>query len=305
MATLCRDGVGFSMALIASNLSRRAFALGSAAWASGAGAGQAPRGGTGQSTVRVAAVGGLALCGVWPLLAAQAEQDLGLRVQTMAATPKEGVLQAFAQGAAEVLLIHTSDEALGLEAADLASAARVWAWNEHVVIGPETDPAGAAQARDGLDAMQRIAQAQAPFIALRDPGSYTVVQRLWRRAGIRANERWVRMDTSPTSQSVMHQARVQQAYVVAGHIPWAFGKMTAPGLRVLLRGDPQMRRPYVVLTPGPRHPASVRARHDAARLADYLISPAGQAALQVVDQQAGGPWLFARGSVPHAIGDIP
>lgn len=293
------------MAPTVSSLSRRAFALGGVAWATWAGAGQAPAAGEGAPTVRVAVVGGLALCGVWPLLAAQAGQDLGLQLQTVAASPKEGVLPAFAQGAAELLLIHASDEAMGLEAADLAGAARVWAWNEHVVIGPDADPAEVAQARDGLDAMQRIAQAQAPFIALRDPGSYTVVQRLWRRAGIRADERWVRVDTSPTSQAVMRQARAQQAYVVAGHIPWAFGKMTEPGLRVLLRGDPQMRRPYVVLAPGARHLAGVQARRDAGRLADYLVSPAGQAALQAADRQAGGPWLFARDSVPPVTGDIP
>lgn len=74
--------------------------------------------------------------------------------------------------------------------------------------------------------------------------------------------------------------------------------MTEPGLRVLLRGDPQMRRPYVVLTPGARHPAGVQARQDATRLADYLLSSTGQAALQAADRQAGGPWLFARDSVP-------
>lgn len=259
----------------------------------------------GPPTVRVAVVGGLALCGVWPLLAVQAGQDLGLQVQTVAASPKEGVVPAFAQGEAQVLLIHASDEALGLEAVGLADSARVWSWNEQVVIGPEADPADVAQARDGLDAMQRIAQAQVPFIALRDPGSYTVVQRLWRRAGIRADERWVRVDTAPTPQAVLRLARAQQAYVVAGHIPWAFGKMTEPGMRVLLRGDPQMRRPYVVLTPGARHRAGLWARRDARRLADYLVSPTGQAALLAADQQAGGPWLFARDSVPLVTGDMP
>lgn len=256
-------------------------------------------------TVRVAAVGGLALCGVWPLLAAQAGQDLGLNVVTAMASPKEGVVPAFAQGDAEVLLIHASDEAMGLEAGGLAGPACVWAWNEQVVIGPQADPAQVAQARDGQDALRRIAQAQAPFIAFRDPGSYTVVQRLWRRAGIRADAAWVRMDTAPTPQAVLRQASEQQAYVVAGHIPWAFGKMAAPGLQLLLRGDPHMRRPYVVLAPGPRHGASAGARHHAQRLAEYLVSPAGQAALQEADRQAGGPWLFARDSVPFVAGETP
>ncbi|MCO5109481.1 MAG: tungsten ABC transporter permease [Burkholderiaceae bacterium] len=290
-----------------SELSRRTFALvaGASAVAWGLPAGAAAVATDSRPAVRVAAVGGLALCGVWPLLAAQAGQDLGLNVETAAASPKEGVLPVFAQGDAEVLLIHASDEAMGLEAAGLAGPARVWAWNEQAVIGPRADPARVAQARDGLDAMRRIAQAQAPFIAFRDPGSYTVVQRLWRRAGIRADAAWVRMDTAPTPQAVLRQASEQQAYVVAGHIPWAFGKMAAPGMQLLLRGDPHMRRPYVVLTPGPQHGASANARRHAQRLAEYLVSPTGQAALRAADHRAGGPWLFARDSVPFVAGETP
>lgn len=266
-------------------------------------------------TVRVAAVGGLVLSGVWPLLAQQAGQALGLQVETVAARPKEGVLPVFERGDAELLLIHASDEALSLQASGHAAPVRVWAWNEHVLVGPEADPAGVrssgqmqetgpAQGQgqgQGQEALRRIAAARAPFIAFRDPGSYTVVQRLWRRAGIRPDARWAHIDTSPSPQSVLQQAAALGAYAVVGHIPVAFGKMPLPtGMAVLLKGDPQMRRPYVVLTPGPSHPAGPEARRHALRLADYLVSPAGQTALANADRAAGGPWLYAATSVAAA-----
>lgn len=253
-------------------------------------------------TVRVAAVGGLVLSGVWPRLAQQAGQVLGLQVDTVAASPKEGVVPVFERGDAELLLIHASDEALGLQASGHAAPVRVWAWNQHVLVGPSADPAQVRSALDGQQALQRIADAAAPFIAFRDPGSYTVVQRLWRRAGIRPDARWAHTDTSSTPQGVLQQAAQLGAYAVVGHIPVAFGKMPLPaGTEVLLKGDPQMRRPYVLLTPGPRHPAGPEARRQALRLADYLVSPAGQAALQDADRAAGGPWLFAAGSVASAM----
>ncbi len=91
--------------------------------------------------VRVAAVGGLVLSGVWPLLAKQAGQALGLQVDTVAASPKEGVVPVFERGDAEVLLVHASDEALGLQASGHAAPVRVWAWNGHVLVGPTADPA--------------------------------------------------------------------------------------------------------------------------------------------------------------------
>ena len=251
--------------------------------------------------VQVAAVGGLVLCGVWPDVAQAASRTLALQVETVAAAPKEGVLPAFARGQAQLLLIHASDEAMSLEAAGLASAARVWGWNEHVIVGPAHDPAGVRQAANGVQALQRIAQVAAPFIALRDPGSYTVVQRLWRRGGVRPDTRWLRADTGPRPQAVLELAAREQAYAVVGHIPVRFGKMTAPGIEVLLQGDALMRRPYVLLTPGPRHPASALQRRAAETLADYLLAPAGQQALEQAAAQKNGPWIFPRDSVGSAL----
>lgn len=251
-----------------------------------------------QLAVQVAAVGGLVLCGIWPHVADAAIHALGLPVQTVTAAPKEGVVPAFARGDAQLLLIHASDEAMSLEASGLAAAARVWGWNQHVIAGPAQDPAGVRQALNGQDALRRIADTHSPFIALRDPGSYTVVQRLWRQAGIRPDASWLRADTSPRPQAVLQLAAELQAYAVVGHIPLHFGKMGAPGVELLLQGDPQMRRPYVVLTPGPRHPATAPQRAAAQRLADYLLSVAGQQALAQANHAAQGPWVFARDSTP-------
>lgn len=248
--------------------------------------------------VDVAVVGGLSLCGVWPRLAQSAGRQLGQPIRTVVAAPKEGVIPAMAQGRAQLLLIHASDEAMSLEAAGLASAARVWGWNEHVFAGPSHDPAGVRGAADGIEAMRRIVASGAPFIALRDPGSYTVVQRLWRRAGIRPDARWLRADTGPRPQAVLQLAAELQAYAVVGHIPLHFGKMGAPGIERLLHGDPVMRRPYVLLTPGPQHPADAAQRRSAARLADYLLSQQGQGALARANVEAGGPWIFGRDSMP-------
>lgn len=247
--------------------------------------------------VQVAAVGGLVLCGVWPCVAEQASQALAMPVTTVAAAPKEGVVPAFARGEAQMLLIHASDEAMALEASGMAGAARVWGWNEHVIAGPAHDPAGVRLAADGTQALRRIAETGSPFIALRDPGSYTVVQRLWRRGGIRPDARWLRADTGPRPQAVLELAAREQAYAVVGHIPLAFGKMGAPGIELLLHGDPLMRRPYVLLTPGPRHPATVAQRRAVNQLADYLLSDAGQ---QILGNANGsdGTWVFARDSVP-------
>ncbi len=247
--------------------------------------------------IRVAVVGGLQLCGVWPELVRRAEQVIGVPIVTVAAAPKEGVVPLFAHGEADVLLIHGSDETYALQAQGLAAPLRAWAWNEHVLIGPANDPARVAEAKDGVDAIRRIRAVDAPMIGFRDPGSFSVMQHLWRNSGLRPGARQQLLDDGETPRAVVQAAAQVGAYAVVGHIPVAFGRMPLGDYRVLLAGDPAMRRVYVAVEPGPRHIAQASQRQRAQRLVSYLLSPEGQAALveanaAVASRERPGPWLF-------------
>lgn len=242
--------------------------------------------------VRVAVVGGLVMCGVWPALVPLAEKATGLKIKTVAAAPKEGVIPPFRRGEANLLLIHGSDETYALQAAGLAAPLRTWAMNEHVIVGPTDDPAHIACSRDGTEALGRILKANAPMIGFRDPGSFSIVAGLLRAAGLRLGPRQQLFDEGESAQGVLRSAAANQAYVVVGHIPVAFGKMPSEGMQVLVKGDPAMRRIYVAVEPGSRHPAGKAQRKAAHKLADFLISSAGQAALRQADTAAGGPWIF-------------
>jgi tungstate transport system substrate-binding protein len=243
-------------------------------------------------TVKVAVVGGLEQCGVWRNLVPRLEAATGLNIQTIVAGPKENVVPSFKSGEADVLLIHGSDEALALLADGVAAPMRAWARNEHVIVGPADDPAGVAQARDGTEGLRRIAEAKAPFVAFRDPGSHSVVAGLMRRSGLLPSPAWIVPDESTGPHQILEFASRKKAYVVVGHIPVAFGKLHGENMKVLLKGDPRMRRVYVVLEPGPNHPAGPDARADAKKVADYLVSDGGQSDLRAADAEAGGPWIF-------------
>jgi len=248
--------------------------------------------------VKVAVVGGLLLSGVWPALAERASKATGLKIETVAAAPKEGVVPVFRNGEADLLLIHGSDETYGLLAAGLAAPLRAWAMNEHVIVGPKDDPAGVAGAASAAEAFRRIVSADAPLIGFRDTGSFAIVHGVFRSLGLRPGPRQQLYDDAESPQQVLRSAADKHGYAVVGHIPVAFGKMPSGGMAVLLKGDPAMRRVYVVVEPGPRHPANPRQRELARQLADYLVSPAGQADLAAADKEAGGPWVFSLPAQP-------
>jgi tungstate transport system substrate-binding protein len=109
------------------------------------------------------------------------------------------------------------------------------------------------------------------------------------------------LDETTGPQRILHFAAERRAYVVVGHIPVVFGKIRGERMKVFIKGDPAMRRLYVILEPGDAHPAADEARALARRVADYLVSDEGQSDLVAADAEAGGPWLFA---LPRRVEDV-
>lgn len=257
--------------------------------------------GTAAPALKVAVVGGIQMCGVWDRLVPKIEKATGVSIDMTAAAPKTQIIPEFRRGNADLLLIHGGSETFALQAEGIGGQQRVWSFNEHAIVGPQNDPAGVARAGSAEQAFRAIAEHRSPFVAFRDPGSHEMVQNLWKRMRLQAASDWVLLDETAQPQEVLEFAAKKQAYVVVGAIPAAFEKMRGEGLKILFKGDPAMRRAYVVMEPGPRHAASPEAREQARQVADFLTSPAGQAALAEADREAGGPWLFTlKDSVPQA-----
>jgi tungstate transport system substrate-binding protein len=243
---------------------------------------------------KVAVIGGLELSGVWPHIAEISEKELDMQITTVLAAPKEQVVPAFMRGEADLLLIHGGDETLALQALGYAAPLRTWGYNDFVFVGPVDDPAEIAQAASGREAIMKIQSSNRPLILFRDPGSFQILKRLLDEAGLTPGQLRLLPDTAARPQQILEQAAREQAYVVVGHIPVAFGRMPSGGTSILFSGDPGMRRAYVVVTPGPRHPANQVARDKAERLTEYLLSEQGQALLQEIGDENNVPWIYPR-----------
>lgn len=246
----------------------------------------------GSAPVRVVVIGGLTMIGFWQRLVPAIELATQTQLELVATGNKDVIMPVFTARQADLMLIHGGDEVIALLAQGQAGRITAWGANEHVVIGPDADPAGVRGARDGTEALQRIAQARARFIAFDDPGSHAIVQKLWRQAGQPPPPGWREPDESPQPQQILAHAAARQAYVVAGHIPMAYGKMAAQGLAVLLKGDPVMRRPYVTVEQPETEPPCGLAPGPARRVAIYLSSAEGQALIRQAGLARGEPWVF-------------
>jgi tungstate transport system substrate-binding protein len=71
---------------------------------------------------------------------------------------------------------------------------------------------------------------------------------------------------------VLQFCRSNHAYVVVGYFPALTGKMTNDGMEILVKNDPVMRRPYIVMEANPKNLPHANAA-GARTLSDFLLSP--------------------------------
>lgn len=248
----------------------------------------------GKPPIRVAVIGGMTLSGMWQAFSARFTRETGWPVETVISGPKDVLAAAFRRGEVDLLTMHSSDQATDLVGDGFARNLRPWARNEHAILGPPADPAGIRGGHDGAAALKRIAETHSPFVDFTGPGSRDVVHRLWKKAGMEIpTGTWLLKDESVTPEGILVYAASHQAYVVVGRIPVLRGKMANPGgLEVMVQGDPDMRRPYVVVEADPRKVAHANVE-GAKVLADYMVSERARASLQdFAEQQKNGFPLF-------------
>ncbi len=162
--------------------------------------------------------------------------------------------------------------------------------NDFVLIGPKADPAGVT-GKDIVAALGKLAAQGAPFISRGDKsGTHAAELRYWKLAHIDAAA------SAPKGYQAcgcgmgpaLNIAASSNAYVLADRGTWLNFKNRAD-LGVLVEGDTRLFNPYGVIVVNPaRHPHVKAAL--AQTFADWVVSPAGQAA--IAGYKIGGEQLF-------------
>jgi len=251
--------------------------------------------------IRVAVIGGMTMTGMWQELAAKFEADTGWKTKLVVTGPKAVLSEPFKKGEIDLLTMHSADQTTDLVADGYGINLRPWARNEHTIVGPASDPAGIRGMKDGAEALKKIAAAKAPFVDFYGPGSRELTHKLWQRAGLKPEGDWVLKDESESPQLVVAFAEKKQAYVVVGRIPVTNGKMAIGKMEVMVQGDPEMRRPYVVMEANPQKFSGLNT-DGAKALADWMVGPKGQNFLVEFGKKTGGIPLFYPVNLPEDAG---
>jgi tungstate transport system substrate-binding protein len=214
--------------------------------------------------------------GLLRYLLPQFRQATGIDVKVVALGTGQALDMA-RRGDADVLLVHDPQGEARLVAEGFALDRREVMRNDYLLVGPRADPAGARGA-DIVQALQRVAAAQAPFVSRGDrSGTHAAEERFWHWGGSgRPAGRWYRACGCGMGQA-LNIAAAGNAYVLTDRATWMSFR-NRQGLEVLVEGDERLLNPYSVLRVDPaRHPHVRQA--EARAFVDWLTGTPGQRAI--------------------------
>jgi tungstate transport system substrate-binding protein len=172
-------------------------------------------------------------------------------------------------------------------------------YNDFVLIGPKSDPAGIKGTKDVAKALQTIKEKQASFISRGDrSGTHSAELKLWKDAGID-----IEKDKGPWYKAIgqgmgaaLNTAGAGSGYVLSDRGTWIHFKNKGD-LQILVEGDKRMFNQYGVMLVNPEKHPSVKKEYGQ-QFIDWLVSPEGQKA--IADYKINGEQLFYPNADDHS-----
>jgi tungstate transport system substrate-binding protein len=181
------------------------------------------------------------------------------------------------RGDADVVFVHAKPaeekfvaEGFGVKRFDVM-------YNDFVLIGPKTDPAGIAGSKDILAALKTIKAKQAPFVSRGDrSGTHQAELALWKNAGVDiATDKgpWYR-DIGQGMGAALNTASAMNAYVLSDRGTWISFKNRGD-LAIAVEGDKNLFNQYGVILVNPEKFPHVK-KDLGQTFVDWVLSAEGQ-----------------------------
>jgi len=228
--------------------------------------------------------------GLFEYLLPIVKEKTGITVKVVA----QGTGQALdtgRRGDADVVFVHAKSEELKFLAEGESLKRYPVMYNDFVLIGPKSDPAGVRGMKDVSKAMRAIKDKLAAFISRGDrSGTHFAELALWKDSGIDIDKdkgRWYK-SIGQGMGAALNIASASNAYVLSDRGTWIHFKSKGD-LQIVVEGDRRMFNQYGVMLVNPNRHPNVK-KELGQRFIDYLISPDGQR--DIANYKIEGQQLF-------------
>ena len=211
-------------------------------------------------------------------------------------------LETARNGDSDAVMVHARSledeflrEGYGINRRDLM-------FNDFVVVGPDSDPAGIDEMGSATEAFAAIADSETPFVSRGDnSGTHTKELAIWAAAGVEPGGDWYR-ETGQGMGEVLNIADEQGSYTLSDRGTFLSQRSEiALGIRVQgpIKGGPELlANPYGIIAVNPAVHENVNYDLAMAYIG-YVTSPGAQD--RIANYEANGEQLF----FPRALSEDP
>jgi tungstate transport system substrate-binding protein len=242
--------------------------------------------------VRVSSTIGPVDAGIIPLLAETFTKQTGIKVTyEKAGTGK--TLEKAKTGAFDIVIVHARAledkfvaDGFGIDRRDVM-------YNDFVILGPASDPAGVKGMTDVKAAFKKIADSKSKMVSRGDnSGTHVKEVEIWKAAGVEPAGDWFEnwVDGSKGNGPTTKYANEQQAYVLMDRATYLTLKKEI-NLQVLVEGDPLMMNYIALIRVNPATFANLNVDETLA-FANFLTSKEAQEIIRTFKVDVYGEPLF-------------
>jgi tungstate transport system substrate-binding protein len=200
------------------------------------------------------------------------------------------------RGDADVVFVHARSAEMKFLEEGFSLKRYPVMYNDFVLIGPKSDPAGIKGSKDIVAALKTIKDKGAPFISRGDrSGTHVAELALWKVAGIDVEADKSSKDLGAWYKSIgqgmgaaLNTASASNSYVLADRGTWLSFKNRGD-LVIAVEGDKKLFNQYGVMLVNPaKHPTVKKELGQ--QFIDWLVSAEGQKV--IANYKIGGEQLF-------------
>lgn len=224
------------------------------------------------------------------------QQETGVKVNVVAVGTGQA-LKLGEEGNADVLLVHSrAGEDAFMEAGHGVRREDVM-YNDFVILGPKSDPAGLKEMTSAKEAFAKLAETQSTFISRGDDsGTHSKEKAIWKAAAIEPKGDWY-VSAGQGMGAVLNMANEQQAYTLSDRATYLARSKQGLDLDIVVEGDKALFNPYGVIAVNPNKGPHIKAEL-ATQFIDWLISVPVQNKIQQFGLADFGQSLFTPDSQP-------
>jgi len=180
------------------------------------------------------------------------------------------------RGDADILLVHDKEKEDKFMAEGFGIDRHLVMYNDFVVMGPASDPAGVRKAASALAAFKNMSDAGVMFVSRGDEsGTDAREKKMWKAAGVDIKSLKNYLSVGQSMEAVLRITDEKGAYTLSDRATWLSMKDSLKNIELLYAGDPALYNQYSVMAVNPKKFPHVHY-NVALDFIKYVTGPDGQ-----------------------------